>query len=119
MKKSLVIGASTDPQRYSFKAVSMLLERNNPVEAIGSEKGKICGVNIYCDQPRFSGIDTINMYINRQTQEKFYDYILELNPKRVIFNPGTENPHLYSLLSKYNIEYDEACTLIMLSRDRY
>ncbi len=119
MKKSLVIGASMDPQRYSSKAISMLLDRNNPVEAIGLEQGEIFGISIHNSQPRFTGIDTINMYINRKSQEDFYDYILCLNPKRVIFNPGTENPFLYSLLLQNNIEYDEACTLIMLSRDRY
>ncbi|MBW3520399.1 CoA-binding protein [Flavobacterium sp. NKUCC04_CG] len=119
MKKSLVIGASLDPQRYSFKAISMLLDRNNPVEAIGLEQGVVFGIYIHNTQPQFTGIDTINMYINRKSQEEFYDYILCLNPKRVIFNPGTENPFLYSLLLKNNIEYDEACTLIMLSKDRY
>ncbi|WP_430615504.1 CoA-binding protein [Flavobacterium sp. JP2137] len=119
MKKSLVIGASLDPQRYSFKAIAMLLERENPVEAIGLEQGIVSGVHIHCTQPQFVGIDTINMYISRLSQADFYDYILLLNPKRVIFNPGTENPDLYYLLSANNIEYDEACTLIMLSRGRY
>jgi len=118
-KKTLVIGASTNPSRYSFLAINKLVESNHPVVAVGLKEGIVNGVEILTDKPQFEAIDTITLYLNSKNQEEYYDYILSLNPKRVIFNPGTENPELYSILQKNNIEVEVACTLVLLGTNQY
>ncbi|MDT0643505.1 CoA-binding protein [Zunongwangia sp. F363] len=118
-KKTLVIGASTNPARYSFMAINRLVSRGQPTVAIGLREGEVAGVNIVKEMRPFEGIDTITLYINPRRQPEYYDYILSLNPNRVIFNPGTENPELYKLLQQEHIEVEVACTLIMLSTNQY
>ncbi len=119
MRNTLVIGASENPERYSYLAVNRLLKFNHEVKAIGLKSGVISGVNIDTGMPTYEGIDTITLYINPQRQPAYYDYILSLHPKRVIFNPGTENPEFEALLRKENIEAVEACTLVLLSTGQY
>jgi predicted CoA-binding protein len=118
-KKTLVIGASPDPSRYSFIAVTMLREHGYPVVAIGKRSGKIADVEIQKDSIEERDIDTITLYINPVFQKDYYDYILRLHPKRIIFNPGTENPELYELAAKAGIATQEACTLVMLRTGQY
>jgi len=115
MKKTLVIGASENPERYSYKAVKSLLQHGHKVEAIGKREGSIDGVGIQKGQPVLENIDTVTVYLNERNQQEYYDYLLALKPKRVIFNPGAENPALEILLKKSNVEVVEACTLVMLS----
>ena len=118
-KKTLVLGASLNPARYSNLAIERLVRKNIETEAVGLREGTVNGVTINSEMVDFEDIDTITLYLNAKRQEAFYDYIIELQPKRVIFNPGTENPVLYDLLRKNNIEFQNACTLVMLSTNQY
>lgn len=118
-KKTLVLGASTKPDRYSFHAVNMLLEHRHPVVAVGARDGKIQGVDILTGTPDFQDIHTLSLYLSPARQKNVYDYILNLNPKRIIFNPGTENPEFYKMAAINGIEVEEACTLVLLSTNQF
>ena len=118
-KKTLIIGASTDPTRYAFLAANRLLYYGHEIELIGRDEGKIGGKQIHINKPELEGVDTVTMYISPKRQPEYYDYIVGLKPKRVIFNPGTENPELESILYKNKIEPLKACTLVMLSTVQY
>ena len=119
MKKTLVLGASPNPSRYSNKAVNRLVNKNYKVLAIGLREGIVAGVPIIKEKKLFDDIDSITLYLNPQRQKEYYDYIVSLNPKRVIFNPGTENPELYEILKENNIESEVACTLVLLGTNQY
>lgn len=119
MKKTLVIGASTNPDRYSYKAINMLLDHGHEVVAIGNGSGEVGGVSFDKNLHKFEAIDTITLYINPKIQEVYYDYIINLKPKRIIFNPGTENESLYNLAKANGIEPVIACTLVMLATGQY
>lgn len=119
LKKTLVIGASPNPDRYSNLAVKRLRMRGHPVVAVGVKEGSIADVDIQKGQPAENEIDTVTMYLNPLRQKEYYDYILALKPKRIIFNPGAENSELEELANKNNIEPIEACTLVMLSTGQY
>lgn len=118
-KKTLIIGASTNTVRYSYLATSKLRRYKHEVVAIGSKEGTIMDVKIYTDRPNFENIHTVAMYINPKIQKEYYDYILGLKPKRIIFNPGTENYELYALARKNNIEAINACALVLLATKEY
>ena len=118
-KKTLVIGASTNPSRYSFKAINRLKTFGHDVVAIGLRKGTVAGVDITTEKDDFKDINTVTLYLNPKRQEEYFDYIVSLAPERVIFNPGTENPSFYDLLRKNHIEVDEACTLVLLGTNQY
>lgn len=118
-KKTLVLGASLNPGRYSNIAIKRLVSNNQPTLAVGLRKGEVEGVSITNEMEDFDEVDTITLYLNPQRQKQYYEYILSLQPERVIFNPGTENPELYDLLRKNNIEIEVACTLVMLATNQY
>lgn len=118
-KKTLVLGASPNPSRYSYLAVNKLSRYHHEVVAIGKRKGKAGEIEIDTEQKAIEGLDTITLYLNPQNQKQYYDYIISLKPKRIIFNPGTENPELYKLAGQNNIQVLEACTLVMLSTGQY
>ena len=118
-KKTLVIGASLNPSRYSNLAINRLVKHGQPTEALGLKKGEVNGVEIKTEKYPFEGIDTITLYLNAKRQKEYYDYIISLDPERVIFNPGTENPELYQLLRDNDIHFENACTLVMLSSQQY
>lgn len=120
-KNTLVIGASENVERYSNKAMRLLQQYEHPVFALGLRKGQVNGMDIETDINVFksTAIDTLTLYINPQLQKAFYNSILELNPKRVIFNPGTENIEFESLLNEKGIECEEACTLVLLRTGQY
>lgn len=118
-KKTLVMGASDNPQRYSYLAVHRLLSHNHPVVAMGKTKGVVKGIEISNEKEIYNDVDTVTLYLNPANQKQFYDYILSLNPKRIIFNPGTENNELASLARNNGINVLEACTLVMLSTGQY
>jgi predicted CoA-binding protein len=118
-KKTLVLGASTNPSRYSFLAINRLSAYKHPVVAVGLREGKVADVNIQTGQPDVEDIDTITLYLNPTNQKPYYDYILSLKPKRIIFNPGTENDELKSMAQHAGIEPIEACTLVMLGTGQY
>ena len=119
IKKTLVIGASANPSRYSYRAIQQLTNYGHPVLAIGNKVGEVNGVKITTEKLIFENIDTITLYLNENNQKSFYDYILELKPKRVLFNPGTENEELQNLLTKHHIAFEEACTLVLLGTGQY
>lgn len=119
IKKTLVMGASTDPGRYAYKAIKMLQRYGHPVVALGKKEDNLEGVRIEKEHISFDGVDTVTLYLNPMNQRQYYDYITGLKPKRVIFNPGTENPELYALLRENGIEIEIACTLVMLSINQY
>lgn len=118
-KKTLVIGASENPQRYSYLAVQRLNAHKHPVIALGKRPGKIGNTVIETEPKPFENIDTITLYLNPARQQEYYDYILSLHPRRIIFNPGTENDELYELAKVNGIKTEEACTLVMLSTGQY
>jgi hypothetical protein len=119
MKKTLVMGASTEPSRYAYKAIKMLQRFGHPVVALGKREDNLDGIKIEKGQVPFDGVDTVTLYLNPMNQKPYYDYIIGLNPKRVVFNPGTENPEFYALLQKNGIIADVGCTLVMLSTNQY
>jgi predicted CoA-binding protein len=119
MKRTLVIGASENPERYSNRAVLQLLSHGHPVLALGNKSGKIGNVHIDTGKPVYQDLDTVTLYLGPAHQPEFYDYILNLKPRRVIFNPGTENDEFFERVQKSGIEAVEACTLVMLSIGNY
>jgi predicted CoA-binding protein len=119
MKKTLIIGASPNSDRYAFKATEMLKEYKHEVYAHGLKKGMIGDSQIQTDWPENIDFDTITLYVGPQNQANYYDKIIHLKPKRVIFNPGTENIEFENLLFKNNIEAIEACTLVMLTTNQF
>jgi len=118
-KKTLVLGATTRADRYAFRAVNALVSKGHSVIAIGQDTGEVAGVKIQNKQIPLTNIDTVTLYLNPRNQRDYYNYIVESQPKRVIFNPGTENPELYQLLRSNNIEIEIGCTLVMLATGQY
>lgn len=118
-KKTVVLGASANTGRYSNIAVNKLNAYRHPVVAVGRREGKIGNVDIQTGEPEIDEVDTVTLYLNPGNQKPFYDYILGMKPKRIIFNPGTENYELEKLAEEKGIETIEACTLVMLSTGQY
>src|SRR6218665_2653706 len=118
-RKTLVLGASDNPSRYSYLAIRKLRSREHPVEAIGKLNTQVDDVKIINEKTPFTDIDTVTLYLNPVHQRDYYDYILSLHPKRIIFNPGAENEELAALARKNDIQPVEACTLVMLSTNQY
>ena len=118
-KKTLVLGASENQSRYSYLAIKRLLAHGHEVVAIGSKKGKVQDVDIVTEQTPMDDIHTVTLYLNPTNQKPYYDYILSLKPKRIIFNPGTENEELERKIAQKGTNTLEACTLVMLSTGSY
>jgi predicted CoA-binding protein len=118
-KKTVVLGASENPARYSNMAVRKLAAHDHDVVAIGRRPGNIDGIEITKEHPELNDVDTVTLYLNPENQKPYYDYILSLKPKRLIFNPGTENIELETLAEKNGIKTQEACTLVLLSTSQY
>ena len=118
-KKTLVLGASDNPSRYSCLAIQRLRGLGHPVVAVGRKDAAVSDVDIVKDKQTFDNVDTVTLYLNPANQPEYYDYILSLNPKRIIFNPGTENEELEDLARQNNIQTMEACTLVLLTTGQY
>lgn len=118
-KKTLVLGASDHPERYSFLAINRLKAAGHEVAGIGKHKGIVAGVEIQTEPLPLSDVHTVTLYLNPIHQKNYYDYILSLKPQRIIFNPGAENDELVQLANQNNIQPIEACTLVMLSTGQY
>ncbi|MGA0558847.1 CoA-binding protein [Larkinella sp. VNQ87] len=118
-RTTLVIGASENPERYAHKAANRLVQQGHPVELVGLRTGTIRGNPIRMGQPDLEDIDTVTLYVSARNQTGIYDYIKKLRPRRVIFNPGTENPAFEKELAQQGIEPIEACTLVMLATGQY
>ncbi len=119
MKRTLVLGASDNPARYSYKAVASLLNNGHSVIAVGNKKSAVMGIEITKEFPEVGSVDTVTLYLNPMNQRPYYEAIIRLQPKRIIFNPGTENPELEQLAEDAGIETIEACTLVMLATGQY
>lgn len=119
MKKSLVLGASTNPERYAYMCIEML--RNHDIEtvALGRRKGKVDDVEIVTELLPFEDIHTVNIYISAKNLKEYEDYIINLRPQRVLFPPGTENPEFEQRLTEENIAHERACPLVMLTANIY
>jgi|TARA_R100000027_G_scaffold52906_1_gene41696 hypothetical protein len=120
-KKTVIIGATTNPSRYAYFAAERLTNAGHEIVPIGIKKGEVFGEEILDirKSPQVEDVDTITLYLGARHQPEYYDYILYLNPKRIIFNPGTENPELVKLANTKGIETENACTLVMLGSGIY
>jgi predicted CoA-binding protein len=118
-KLTLVIGASTDAGRYANKAIKMLRSHGHSVVGVGRDKGTVADIEIKPDIPQDLHPDTVTLYINPIAQRSYYDKILALKPRRVIFNPGTENDEFETMLEQNSIIAEEACTLVLLSTNQF
>ncbi len=118
-KNTVVIGASSNPSRYAYKAVSALSDEGHVVYPIGIKEGKINGIDIIVDRPKIKNVHTVTIYLSKKNQAQEYDYILDLNPKRIIFNPGSENETLNQLAREKKIQTEHACTLVLLRTKQY
>ena len=119
MVKTLVFGASLKPYRYSNLAIRRLVDNDFETVAFGTLEGKVDGVEIKDNLDGFKDIDTVTLYLNPKRQKEYYQKILDLKPRRVIFNPGTENPEFYQILQDAGVMVEEACTLVLLATGQY
>ena len=119
MKKTLIIGASNNPDRYAYKAAERLLAHGHEIELLGRRPDVIFGKTIDTERKQYKDLDTVTLYVGPQRQPEYYDYIISLKPKRVLFNPGTENEAFQTLLQQNGIEVEEACTLVLLGTGQY
>lgn len=119
MQKTLILGASLNPNRYSYVALQRLAANGIETVAIGLKVGNVAGIDITTQAVDFKNIDTVSLYLNAKNQENYYQYIVDLKPRRVLFNPGTENPQFYTILKSNGIEIQQACTLVLLSTGQY
>lgn len=118
-KKTLVVGASTNPERYAYKAIVKLREQGIDVVAFGNRVGEVAGVQIEKQWNASWQVDTVTIYVGPANQEELIPQVIALNPKRVVFNPGTENPHFFSALNDAGIHFEAACTLVLLATNTY
>jgi len=120
-KKTVIIGATTNPSRYAYFAADRLVNSGHEIVPVGIKKGEVFGQEILNirEFPKVKDVDTITLYLGARHQPEYYDYFLSLNPKRIIFNPGTENPELVKLANEKGIETENACTLVMLGSGVY
>lgn len=118
-KKTLVLGASEKTDRYANIAIHRLKEKGHPIVAVGYKEGDVEGIEIQTDFPTDIEVDTLTLYLSKKNQLQYYDGIIKLQPKRVIFNPGTANQELEQKLSAAGIEVVDACTLVMLSTGEF
>ena len=118
--KTLVLGASTNPRRYSHTATRRLLDAGHEVVLVGGRAGELAGESIHAGPVETEGVDTVTLYVGPARQPAYYDYLLrEVKPRRLIFNPGTENPELMRLAREAGVEVEVACTLVMLATGQY
>jgi uncharacterized protein len=118
-KKTLVLGASANPSRYSYLAVNKLRENKHPVVAIGRTSALVADTPVQSETAPIQDLDTVTLYLNPENQKNYYKYILEQHPHRVIFNPGAENPEFERILEEKGIQTLRACTLVLLSTGQY
>jgi uncharacterized protein len=121
VKKTVIIGATTDQSRYAYLAAKMLTYYNNEIVPIGIKKGELFGSQILdiFEKPKVDNVDTVTLYIGPQRQPQWYDYILNMKPKRIIFNPGTENDTFERMAEEQGVEVVQGCTLVMLRSNQY
>ena len=116
---TMVLGASPNPERYSYMATVMLLEKGHAIYPYGIKKGMIQSLSIEQEWPIPGSINTLTLYLGPTAQVEYYDQIIALKPQRIIFNPGTENPVLAALAAENGVQTLEACTLVLLKTGQY
>lgn len=119
MSKTVILGATPNPERFAFLAANKLVRLGHEIVNVGIKQGEVAGVGILHGQPEVEGVDTVTLYVGAKHQPAYYDWLIRLKPRRIIFNPGTENPELAMLAREAGIETEVACTLVMLSSDQY
>jgi len=119
MKKTLILGATDNPDRYAYRAAQSLLRHGHAIALVGIKKGAVAGQPILNDKSPVPDVDTVTLYVGPRHQPEWYDYLMSLRPRRIVFNPGTENPELERLARAQGIQTLEACTLVMLSAGTY
>lgn len=119
MKKVIVLGASLNAHRYSNMAIKKLKSNNYDVFALGKSRGQVEGVTLFSDYKKIEEVYAVTVYLNAFNQKQFYDYIIELNPEKVVFNPGAENKELELILGENAIEFERACSLVLLSLNSF
>lgn len=119
MKKTLVMGASLKPHRYSNMAIKALVDNHHEVVAFGLKEGRVAGISIDTELVDYKNIHTVTLYLNAKRQQEYYSFILDLKPERVIFNPGAENFELKALLDDNGISNEMSCSLVLLSTNQY
>ncbi len=115
----MVYGASTNPERYAYKATELLLAHKHEVVLVGHKTGEVSGIPIWHGNPQLDDVHTMTLYVGPQNQHELLRDLAQLKPKRVIFNPGTENPDLYAEIEKLHIQVEEACTLVLLHTHQF
>ena len=115
----LILGASTNPDRYAYKAMVLLVEKGHKVFLKGNKAGIALGLTIQVGTNNFDHIHTITLYVGPQNQQDLIEDLIQIKPERIIFNPGTENPKLYAEIEKLNIKVEEACTLVLLHTNQF
>ena len=120
-KKTVIIGSSPSPARFAYKAAGMLTAYGHEIAAVGIKRGEVFGHEILDirKKPKIEDVDTVTMYIGPRHQPEWYDYIMSLKPRRVIFNPGTENSEFIQRINESGSEAIEACTLVMLRTGQF
>lgn len=118
-KKTLILGASTNPARYSYAVAEKLTRAGHDIVLVGNKKGEVAGVEIQQDTERITNIDTVTMYLGQKNQLPYEDFLIKLKPKRIIFNPGAENPKLMERLKNEGVDAFEACNLVMLGTGQF
>ncbi len=116
---TLVLGASPNPRRFAFLAIHKLVAAGHTVYAVGNRRGEVAGQPIHRELPKNRPIDTVTLYLNPQRQAAYHEALLNLQPRRIIFNPGTENPALAKAAAEKGIETINACTLVMIASQTY
>ena len=121
MKRTAIVGATMNSTRYAYLAAAMLAEKGHEIVPLGIKKGEVQGLEILdiTTFPKIDDVDTITIYINARRQTLFYEYLIGLNPNRIIFNPGTENPVFEKIIRTAGIKTERACTLVLLSTGMY
>ena len=117
--RDLIFGASTNPDRYAYKAMVLLVEKGHEVFLKGNKAGIALGLTIQVGTNNFDHIHTITLYVGPQNQQDLIEDLIQIKPERIIFNPGTENPKLYAEIEKLNIKVEEACTLVLLHTNQF
>lgn len=120
-KKTVIVGATTNPERYAYLAAHRLTEHGHPIVPLGIKQGEVAGHQILDlrKKPRIEGVDTITLYIGPRHQAEWMDYLISLKPRRIIFNPGTENEVFEKKAREAGIKTEEACTLVLLSTGQF
>lgn len=119
-ERVVILGASDKPERYSHRAMKMLREHGHEIVLVHPRLAEIEGQPVLNDLADIRGaVDTVTMYVGPEASNAVAGELIALRPRRVIFNPGSENPALQARLVDAGVQVEEACTLVLLSTGQY